>query len=336
MRAMGRVLLAANVPAEENGGVANVLRAHAAGLRALHPDCQVEHVPGGVSWAAYQWRCLRWWWRRPGRPAAIIGHGADGVALLALGRLLGVPRLITVWHGFAVTCDRVLRKAGCGPQIPRRQYWTAWLSLRLARSTFVLSRADRLWLRVAWGLPAAVLPQGRPDGPAPRRQPARRAATALFLGHPSERKGFDRFVACSADVDLRFVHIGARVWSAGLGRVESLGPMAQARVAAYLVEEAVVVVAPSRYEGSPLAVVEALCAGRPVLTTGWGGQRDLLRGTGMYLREPGGLRAGLGEVAANYDAYCARAAEVAAGLPMWVEVARLLWGPEASRRGAGA
>lgn len=335
MKARGRVLLAANVPPEQNGGVANVLRAHAAALRALHPECSVEHIPGGVSYAAYQWRCVRWWLRHPGRPTAVIGHGADGLALQALGRLVGVGRVVTLWHGVAITCDRVMRKAGCGPQIPRRQYWTAWLSVRLARRTFVLSRMDRLWLRLAWGVRSSVLPQGRPTGAARGDPGQQRAASALFLGHPSLRKGFDRFVACSVTVDLRFLHIGARVWSGDLGRVESLGEMEQGRAAAYLAEEPVVLVAPSRYEGNPLAVVEALAAGRPVLATGWGGQRDLLRGTGMYVREVGGLATRLREVAADYETFAARAAAVAGGLPTWPEVVQRLWGGDRGTGGEG-
>lgn len=324
---MRRILIAANVAPGETGGVAHVVRAQAAAMRSLSPGCAVELIPGGTSYAAYQLRCLRWWLRHPVRPAAVIGHGADGVLLLALGRVLGTPRLITVWHGVSVTLDRLMRKLGYGGQIPTRQYWTTWLSVRLARQTFVLSRADRLWLRLAWRIGAEILPQGRlrASRPVDGQQPAR-ASGILFLGYPSLRKGFDRFIASAGRVDLPFLHIGAAAWSGPQAGVRSLGPLDHGRVCAFLSTEAVVVAAPSRYEGSPLAVVEALSLGRPVVATGWGGQRELLRGTGMYVRAPADLYARLSQIAADYATYCAQAESVAARLPAWSVVAQRLLG----------
>lgn len=158
---MNVILVAANVPSEQHGGVANVVRAHVRALRKMFPEARIVHIPGQTSFIRYQGRCLTWLATHPCRPSVVISHGPDGLLLLLLGRVLAVPKLITVWHGLSVTLDRVMQRQGHLRQIPPRQALTAWLTLRLARRRLVMSRADQLWLRLVWRLQASVIRQGR-------------------------------------------------------------------------------------------------------------------------------------------------------------------------------
>lgn len=318
------IVIAANVPPEQQAGVANVVRAHIAALRRALPGATVVHVPGPASFVGYQWRTLRWLLAQRRRPDAVIAHGSDGLLLLLAGRVLGVPVLINLWHGLAPTLERVMRRAGLPGEVPRRQLLTAWLSLRLARRRLVMSRADRLWLRLAWRLSAEVIGLGGAEGVAEPEVAAGVAPALAFVGFPSRRKGFDRFVVLSLGA-TRCVQVGARIWDGDWGRVEALGGLRHEEVLDFLRRTPCVVVVPSRFEGNPAAVQEAVACGRPVVATGWGGQRDFLRGTGWYVRRPDDLNSAISAILQDPASAAARARALRSRLQTWDEAARPLW-----------
>jgi glycosyltransferase involved in cell wall biosynthesis len=134
-----------------------------------------------------------------------------------------------------------------------------------------------------------VMPVGADARQASAARPGRRASlglpkdTALVLsvGRLARQKGFDVLVDAAALLDGTAAVIAVagdgpersrleeRIREAGVvGRVLLLGFRADARA---LTAEADVVCMPSRWEGSPLALHEAMAAGRPVVATAVGG-----------------------------------------------------------------
>ena len=117
-------------------------------------------------------------------------------------------------------------------------------------------------------------------------------AHVLFAGRLSPEKGIADLVAAAHDLPLVV---------AGDGPLRDLVPDALGFVGhdelERLYDEAAVVVLPSYREGLPLAVLEAMAHGRPVVATRVGGIPDLVEdGATGFLVEPGdvdGLRAAL-------------------------------------------
>jgi glycosyltransferase involved in cell wall biosynthesis len=124
--------------------------------------------------------------------------------------------------------------------------------------------------------------------------------------------------------ELRIVGTGARA-SLVQGLVEELpGQTSWTRSlttdeVARALDEATVLVLPSRSEGMGRVIVEALCRGRPVLASRVGGIRDLIRdGENGILVEPGDT-AGLADAVVRVLADRALAERLAAGARPSVE-----------------
>ncbi|MBI2023024.1 glycosyltransferase family 4 protein [Candidatus Giovannonibacteria bacterium] len=131
----------------------------------------------------------------------------------------------------------------------------------------------------------------------------------LFVHHLSKRKGVD-FVPKIAEAfkndDVEFVVIGAgpefencklEIENSGLtGKVKLLGPVANAEVVRYF-KDARVFLMPSREEGSPRVILEAMASGVPFVASNIGGIRELVpKSLENYLCEVGDIECFQGRI----------------------------------------
>ncbi len=241
--------------------------------------------------------------QRLGVPVVLTPHGLlhDGDLVADRERPLEAPlrfeRLITSLPKLARTLAR-----GAHPRRAARNY-LLHAPLRLIDGAAALSRHERDLL-VRLGLPperVTVLPNAvdlsgfaateahrRDAGGAEDRSEAQasspkpQAPTVLFIGQLVARKGYDVLARAVPLVarelpEARFVMVSHNpqderelrrlLAEGGAGdAVSLLGRVSEAEKIR-LLREAAVVAAPSRYEGFGIPIIEAMAAGRPIVTT---------------------------------------------------------------------
>ena len=199
---------------------------------------------------------------------------------------------------------------------------------RLSTHIFAVSESTRDFLVRIEGLPAArvsLVPNGVRVGTAPPDDDARAAARARWgsgpgavavggIGRLHPQKGFDRFLeaaalAISANGNLRFLIAGSGPEEASLrARAERLGlDPVRVRFVGYLPGSEALLPAldlllmPSRFEGLPLALLEAMAAGVPAVGARVDGIAEILEhGRDGWLVDPDdipGYAAALGSLA---------------------------------------
>ncbi|MGY1704507.1 glycosyltransferase family 4 protein [Geodermatophilus sp. SYSU D00697] len=224
------------------------------------------------------------------RPAVVHAHlFASAAAAVRATRGLGIPVALTEhteapWRGVS---DRAVSR---------------WV-YRRADHVLAVSSAIRDLLVDGFGVPADRVEVALPATTTrlPGRPPARPAAPVVgVVGRLVPEKGVDVFLRAASRVRAvvpwaRFVVVGdgplradlqARATAPGLdGAVEFTGYRDDAPT---VIAGLDVLVVPSRSEGSPLVVCEAMAAGVPVVATRVGGLPDLVedRGSG-FLVAPG-------------------------------------------------
>ena len=237
------------------------------------------------------------------RPDAVVVQGAHEATAVLLGRVLARSRARVVLdvHGDWRTATRLYGSPARRLLNPVADRLAA-LAVRRADAVRTISDYTTGLVREAGAEPAAVFPAfmdlepflERPPEPLPKR-PA-----ALFVGVLELYKNVDGLVEAwrlaaprIPEAELRIVGKGPR---AGLvaDLVEELPEQASWRLSltseevARALDEATVLVLPSRSEGMGRVIVEALCRGRPVVASRVGGIRDLVRdGENGILVEPG-------------------------------------------------
>jgi glycosyltransferase involved in cell wall biosynthesis len=232
---------------------------------------------------------------------AFGGSTLRKLVLLRVAGIFGVPTILHL-HGseFAVFCDRL------SPRL--RALMVA--SMGRAARIVVIGSFWRQFLVQDLGIDArkvVVVANGVPLPPTPRsaqpQVPADMPCRILYLGALGRRKGTADLLQALASPRLRAMRWNAVI--AGNGDVDSFRQQATAlgiadRVtfpgwigpedAQALLGSADVFVLPSYNEGLPVAVLEAMAAGVPVVTTRVGAIPDLgIDGEAGFIVDPGSI-----------------------------------------------
>ena len=224
---------------------------------------------------------------------------------LALARLAGRPVLFH-WH--------IPGDAGAATEVTGGNPLKGWLVRWALRSAAVVLVLSESWQAALAGL----VPLGASDrtrlvalhNPVdcqairPPVDPGQRSgATILFLGDFSPRKGVRDLLAAVPSVlaqhpDARFVVTGGEppadvaAQAAPLGDAVTFPGWVRGDAKLVLLQYATLLALPSYAEGVPIAVLEAMAAGLPVVTTPVGGIPDLIvAGRNGLLVQPGDVPA---------------------------------------------
>jgi glycosyltransferase involved in cell wall biosynthesis len=262
----------------------------------IRPD--VAHVHN--TWYA-QSPAVLWALRRAGVPTVMTLHNYRLVC--ANGQLFrdGAPCEDCVgaspWHGVQHGCYRdsivlSVPAAGTIALHDRLRTWCRTVDRFVVLSEFA---AERL---VRGGLPPDRI-ELKPNfvaDPGPRAAPAAASATVLYVGRLSPEKGVELLVEAWREVGegpLELVVVGdgplrERLARRPVARLRLVGQLPAAEVRRQMLAARALVLPSVWYEGQPVAVLEALAAGLPVLGSGIGGVPELLAPLGRdWLAAPG-------------------------------------------------
>jgi glycosyltransferase involved in cell wall biosynthesis len=173
----------------------------------------------------------------------------------------------------------------CVPALSRRQQILRRLTSRRISAHvavgFAVAREVEELLRLRSGVVRTIY-NGIPDGSLARSRPGPDGATVVCVGRLEHQKGFDVLLDALARVPRgRLLLVGdGRQRRALEERAHRLGLADRVRLTGWVEDprtvmvEADVFALPSRFEGFPLSVLEAMLAGLPVLATDVGSVRE--------------------------------------------------------------
>lgn len=243
------------------------------------------------------------------RPDIVHAHTASNGSFLRKSVLLALARAggaATVFHLHGACFDQFIE--GSGPLMRR------WIRHTLERSAVVIALSSRWAEYLRDFAPRAnivVIPNSVPLPPLAdeRAEPGR----ILFLGQVAPRKGIYELLEALALLHQRFPHVHLAIGGQGelaqvkrralelgvAGLITELGWVTAQRKQEELARAAIFCL-PSHAEGLPMALLEAMAAGKAVVSTGVGGIPDALRdGDNGLMVEPGNvasLAAALGKL----------------------------------------
>ena len=264
----------------------------------LVPPFSPRALDGLAFQLALPWRVARE--LRDFEPDAILTQSPHEAASCMLGRRLAGSRarVVVELHGDWRTATRLYGSSArrvLGPLVDR----LGTAALRRADAVRTVSAYTTGLAREIGVEPAATFPAYMDLEPfLGERKPLPERPSVLFVGVLERYKNVDGLAEAWRAVAARVPGAQLRIVGDGSlrGVVESLGVrwdrrLAPAEVAAAL-DEATVLVLPSRSEGMGRVLVEAFCRGRGVVASRVGGIRDLVAdGESGLLVEPGSTRA---------------------------------------------
>jgi teichuronic acid biosynthesis glycosyltransferase TuaC len=229
--------------------------------------------------------------RRRGRFDVLLGCWAypDGVATVALGRALGVPVVVKL-HGSDI--DVLARRPALRWQLERalpRAARVVAVSRALAAKAVALGVAPGRVDVVGNGVDATLFhPRARQEARQALGRAHDQRRWILYVGRLHEDKGVLELAAAFARVALDHPDVALMLVGDGPARAAveaALAPLADRAVIAgarpfeevpLWMAAAELVTLPSRHEGTPNVVLEALACGRRVVATRVGGIPDVI------------------------------------------------------------
>jgi glycosyltransferase involved in cell wall biosynthesis len=248
-----------------------------------------------------------------GRPYDVINiHEPSGAAIVFGQSRLGGPTVVATSHGVEQRYWELrLRKNPPGPEppslmtritFPMLSLWQSRMTLKRADHVFSLNEEDKAFLvtrfQVAEEKITRVFPGTSPEfsNAAPRRSYDRTCNGLIFSGTWIERKGIRPLIEAFSVLADR--HLGLQLGILGAGtaaesvlsdfpaslraRIAVFPPLSHAECAETLLDYDVFLL-PSFFEGTPLALIEAMCTGIPAITTATCGMKDVVQDGGNGL-----------------------------------------------------
>ena len=217
-------------------------------------------------------------------PCSLFGNLRDGVTMLLVG--LRRASKVNVLHCHCNLCDFV------GDD--KKRLWVFKAFLRRFDCVFVLNRQSLDYMKKISDAKAVYMPNfiGASEGGEKIYRPSDGGLRVLFSGRQTLLKGIDIFIRVAQTAKknndaLTFQVIGNT--SANMERFDELpdnlkifGQLAHDE-AMKMLRDADVLLFPSRTEGFPLAVLEAMMLGTPVISSDVGAVSQMLSGTGSIV-----------------------------------------------------
>ena len=288
--APGSVLMFGTEPAGR-GGVAAVISvllgletARRCGVRFIATHAEVGALRKlalfGAAVLALLWACCM------ARPRIVHVHAASRASFVRKSLLLAIARAAgcrTVFHLHGGEFELFATREA-GPLLRR------WIRHTLEASSVVLVLAPS-WAEVMQGLAPRARVQLLPNAVplAPPDEAARQPGRILFLGRPETAKGIGELLDAVAGLAARdpavqlvvggagdLAAVQAQAARLGIGaRVSVLGWISRDQVERELAQASVLAL-PSYNEGLPMAVLEAMAAGKAVVASAVGGLPQLI------------------------------------------------------------
>jgi glycosyltransferase involved in cell wall biosynthesis len=243
---------------------------------------------------------------RAGQPYDLINvHEPSAFAVLAGRRTMGNAVIVVTTHGVEKRGWKIRREEArreTDPIALRTRFiypatilWQANFGLRHADHIFCLNQEDLEYLTVRFGRSrddiTRIFPGVDPIyASAAAHRDYRRASRMVFAGSWLPRKGTHDLVASFETLRQRYPELELHVLGSGVADdvvlsafpIESRAAIkcvhaANDSAAAAAYADADIYVLPSRFEGTPLTLIEAMASGLPIVTTATCGMRDVIR-----------------------------------------------------------
>jgi glycosyltransferase involved in cell wall biosynthesis len=322
-----RVLVAHYVKKGHWGGMARMMESAHAELDSFGWKIEyftADDLPAGHS-ERFRRYAFTWCARRHAREAFLCGepydiiniHEPSGAALVFGKSRLGSPAIVAMSHGVEQRYWELrLRKNPPSPDppplknrllFPATSLWQSRLTLCRANHVFCLSEEDKTFLADRFHIQPAgitrVFPGAGPEfsAVAKRRIYKRPCDRLLFLGTWIERKGTRKLIEAYSALAARHPSLQLGILGAGIPEARVLADFPASLHSRITVHSAHppadcaevlldydVFLLPSFFEGTPLALLEGMSTGMPVVTTATSGMRDVVEdGRNGLLITPG-------------------------------------------------